>query len=107
MSPLRVRVSDEIPSPLFRARLDYYPLGAVTGELRDLVVVVCRHLRTCFDPWVKLLRLAWSVFVGLLPFTRVLVVIIIGPHYPLVGSVLHGSERDGRWPSPAIAWYVR
>jgi hypothetical protein len=45
---------------------------------------------------VALSMLVWGILDGLLSYTHDLVITIFYPYCQLVGSVLHGSEREGR-----------
>jgi hypothetical protein len=49
---------------------------------------------------------AMGVLDDLLSFTRDFVVFGPGTWCLLAGSALHGPEREGRRPFPAIAWWV-
>lgn len=82
-------------------------VASLLGELEYWPVAVCRRLRASRDPGVKFHWLAWSELVVLVSFTRVLVVIVLGPRDLLAGSELHDPEQKARrLPSPAIAWFV-
>ena len=75
-----------------------YPSGGVVVELRGFVCC-------SFNSWREAsVAPAWDDLAGLLSLTRDLVVTVLGPRCLLAGSALHGPEREGRRPSPAMAW---
>ena len=77
------------------------------GALIRLGLGLLESVRKDESCLVELPALARAVLDGHLSYTHDFVGTTPSPRRLLVGSAVHGSEREGRWLSLTITWWVR